>query len=128
MVFCKRMPTGQNPVQPTTQAAKYYKSLSLLFLLPFLLRERLVASPGLYGNRQFHVPFWSMIYVALKFTLPIFDSPSISEYSFCNQMLVFFPIGVGKLEEYSLHNGTFADLYPYQSVSIIICVKLQSAL
>ena len=39
------MPTGQNPVQPTTQVAKYYKSLSLLFRLPFLPRERLVASP-----------------------------------------------------------------------------------
>ena len=24
---------------------------------------------GLYWNRIFHVPFWSMIYVALKFTL-----------------------------------------------------------
>ena len=24
---------------------------------------------GLYGNQIFHVPFWSMIYVALKFTL-----------------------------------------------------------
>ena len=24
---------------------------------------------GLYGNRIFHVPFWSMIYVALKLTL-----------------------------------------------------------
>ena len=24
---------------------------------------------GLYGNRIFDVPFWSMIYVALKFTL-----------------------------------------------------------
>ena len=24
---------------------------------------------GLYGNRIFHVPFWSMIYVVLKFTL-----------------------------------------------------------
>ena len=43
--FCKRMPTGQSSVQPTTQAAKYYKSLSLSFLLPFLPRERLVASP-----------------------------------------------------------------------------------
>ena len=40
------MPTGQNPVQPTTQATKYYKSLSLLFLLLLLPRERLVASPG----------------------------------------------------------------------------------
>ena len=39
------MPTGQNPVQSTTKAAKYYKSLSLLFLLPSLQRERLVASP-----------------------------------------------------------------------------------
>ena len=24
---------------------------------------------GLYGNRIFHVPFWSMIYVALKLIL-----------------------------------------------------------
>ena len=24
---------------------------------------------GLYGNREFHIPFWSMIYEALKFTL-----------------------------------------------------------
>ena len=23
----------------------------------------------LYGNREFHVPFWSMIYLALKFDL-----------------------------------------------------------
>ena len=44
--FCKRMPTGQNPVQQTTQAAKYYKSLSLLFILPFLPRERPLASPA----------------------------------------------------------------------------------
>ena len=43
--FVKRMPTGQNPVQQTTQATKYYKALSLLFLLSFLPRERLVASP-----------------------------------------------------------------------------------
>ena len=43
--FYKRMPTGQNPVQPMTQATKYYKSLSLLFFSPFLPRERLVASP-----------------------------------------------------------------------------------
>ena len=43
--FVKRMPTGQNPVQQATQATKYYKSLSLLFLLTFLPRERLVASP-----------------------------------------------------------------------------------
>ena len=33
------MPIGQNPVQPTTKAAKYYKSLSLFFLLSFLPRE-----------------------------------------------------------------------------------------
>ena len=26
---------------------------------------------GLYGNREFHIPFWSMIYVALKFALPV---------------------------------------------------------
>ena len=26
---------------------------------------------GLYGNRKFHVPLWSMIYVALKFTLQV---------------------------------------------------------
>ena len=26
---------------------------------------------GLYGNQEFHIPFWSMIYVALKFTLPV---------------------------------------------------------
>ena len=38
------MPTGQNPVQPMTQATKYYKSLSLLFSPPYLPRERLVAS------------------------------------------------------------------------------------
>ena len=24
---------------------------------------------SLYGNREFHVPFWSMLYVALHFTL-----------------------------------------------------------
>ena len=24
---------------------------------------------GLYGNREFHIPFWSVIYVTLKFTL-----------------------------------------------------------
>ena len=30
---------------------------------------RKVPVRGLYGNRIFHVPFWSMIYVALKFTL-----------------------------------------------------------
>ena len=29
---------------------------------------------GLYGNREFHIPFWSMIYVALKFTLPVSDA------------------------------------------------------
>ena len=29
--FCKRMPTGQNPVQPMTQATKYYK-VSLAFI------------------------------------------------------------------------------------------------
>ena len=43
------MLTGQNPVKPTTQATKYYKSLSILSLLPFLPRERLVASPGPAG-------------------------------------------------------------------------------
>ena len=26
---------------------------------------------GLYGNREFHILFWSMIYVALKFVLPV---------------------------------------------------------
>ena len=26
---------------------------------------------GWYGNREFHVPFWSMIRVALKFALPV---------------------------------------------------------
>ena len=26
---------------------------------------------GLHGNRKFHVLFWSMIYVALKFTLSV---------------------------------------------------------
>ena len=26
---------------------------------------------GLYRNQEFHVPFWSMIYVASKFTLPV---------------------------------------------------------
>ena len=36
--------------QQPTQAAKYYKSLSLLVLFPFLPRERLVASPGGVGN------------------------------------------------------------------------------
>ena len=50
--FYKRMPTGQNPVQPTTQATKYYKSLSLLFLLPFLPREKLVQSPDVYRKQQ----------------------------------------------------------------------------
>ena len=54
MVFCKRMPTGQNPVQPTTQAAKYCKSLSLLFLLPFLPRERLVASPNSTSMKSYN--------------------------------------------------------------------------
>ena len=29
---------------------------------------------GLYGNRGFHIPFWSMIYAALKFTLPVWDA------------------------------------------------------
>ena len=24
-----------------------------------------------YGNRKFHVPYWSMIYVVLKLTLPV---------------------------------------------------------
>ena len=47
------MPIGQNHVQPTTQAAKYYESLSLLFLLPFC-RERLVASPEVFG-RSYHM-------------------------------------------------------------------------
>ena len=50
------MPTGQNPVQPKTQAAKYYKSLSLLFLLPFLPREGLVASLAL-AYMVFELPF-----------------------------------------------------------------------
>ena len=40
------MPTGQNPIQSTIQAAQYYKFLLLLFILPFLPRERLVASPS----------------------------------------------------------------------------------
>ena len=39
------MPTGQNPVQLTTKATKYYISLSLSFLLLLSPRERLVASP-----------------------------------------------------------------------------------
>ena len=26
---------------------------------------------GLYGNQEFHIPFCSMIYVALKFILPV---------------------------------------------------------
>ena len=26
---------------------------------------------GLYGNPEFHVPFWSMIYEAMKFTLSV---------------------------------------------------------
>ena len=26
---------------------------------------------GSYGNREFHVPFWSTIYLALKFALPV---------------------------------------------------------
>ena len=29
---------------------------------------------GLCGNREFHIPFWSMIYVALKFTLAVGDA------------------------------------------------------
>ena len=58
LVFCKRMPTGQNPVQPMTQAAKYYKSLSLL-LLSFLPRERLVASPKVQQAPSFHAQVFS---------------------------------------------------------------------
>ena len=33
------------------------------------IRKMLVR--GLYGNRILHVPFWSMIYVALKFKLQV---------------------------------------------------------
>ena len=33
---------------------------------------------GLYGNRKFHVPFWSMIYAAFKFRLSILDRILIS--------------------------------------------------
>ena len=29
---------------------------------------------GLYGNRKFHIPFWSMIYVAPKFTLQVSET------------------------------------------------------
>ena len=35
------------------------------------IRKMLVRS--LYGNLIFHVPFWSIIYVALKFTLYVSD-------------------------------------------------------
>ena len=30
---------------------------------------RKMPARGLYGNQKFHVPFWSIIYEALKFTL-----------------------------------------------------------
>ena len=33
------------------------------------LEIRIMPVRGLYGNRIFHVPFWSMIYVALKLIL-----------------------------------------------------------
>ena len=29
---------------------------------------------GLYGNPKFHIPFWSLIYVALKFTSSIYSN------------------------------------------------------
>ena len=37
---------------------------------------RKISIRGLYGNHEFHVPFWSMIYVALKFAV------SVSEIEF----------------------------------------------
>ena len=35
---------------------------------------------GFHENREFHAPFWSMIYVALKFTLPVCDTESEFQY------------------------------------------------
>ena len=32
---------------------------------------RQMPARGLYGNREFHVPFWSMIYEVLKFKLQV---------------------------------------------------------
>ena len=36
---------------------------------------------SLHGNRQFHVSFWSMIYVALKCTLSVSEMNSFSVVS-----------------------------------------------
>ena len=44
------MPTGQNPVQPMTDATKYYKSLSLLFLLPFFAARETCTKSRLSEN------------------------------------------------------------------------------
>ena len=60
------MSNGHNPVKPTTQAAKYYKSLSLLFPLPLLPRERLEASPA---NPHFRI-FCTGVSEESEFTKP----------------------------------------------------------
>ena len=51
---------------------------------------------GLYGNREFHIPFWSIIYVALKFTLPVcrggaegYSRYSLNTYFFAKKFLYF---------------------------------------
>ena len=36
---------------------------------------------GWYGNREFHIPFWSLIYVALKFTLPVLHTEFEFQYA-----------------------------------------------
>ena len=28
---------------------------------------------GFYGNREFHIPFWSMIYMVMQFTLSVLE-------------------------------------------------------
>ena len=35
---------------------------------------RKVPLKGLHGNQKFHIPLWSMIYVALKFILSISET------------------------------------------------------
>ena len=45
---------------------------------------RKISVRGFHGNREFHVPFCSMIYVALKFTLSVSEIefyPSIDDYA-----------------------------------------------
>ena len=36
-----------------------------------IFRTKRMPVTGLYRNRRYHVPFWSMIYVALKFSLSV---------------------------------------------------------